>query len=95
MINFVNHKTAFYFRLLATDSVHAIIECIFFTQLTHTITKSFPYLRDTRQSNQIGDDTGNSDEDLLPPPEEFGPLVNDGGDEPFHGAELAVQTDEQ
>lgn len=52
-------------------------------------------LRNTRQSNQIRDDTSDGDEDLLPPPEEFGPLVDDRSDKPFHGAELAVQPDEQ
>lgn len=52
-------------------------------------------LRDTRKSNQIRDDTGDGDEDLLPPPEEFGPLVDDSSDKPFHGAELTVQPDKQ
>lgn len=52
-------------------------------------------LRDARDADQVRDDADDRDEDLLAPAEQVGPLVHHGRDEAFHGAELAVQPDEQ
>lgn len=53
------------------------------------------HLRNAREPDEVADQAGDGDEDFLPAAQQLGPLVDDGSDEPFHGAELAVQTDEE
>ncbi len=46
------------------------------------------HFRDSRQTNEIRDDTDDENEELLSLPQLFRPLVNARSDETFHRAEL-------
>lgn len=53
------------------------------------------YLGYARQANKVRYKTGDGYEYLLSFPQENWPLVHDGRHEPFHCAELGVETDEK
>lgn len=47
-----------------------------------------PYLCDVRESNHIGDETDDCDEDLSSAAKSSGKLIHQSSDEAFHGAKL-------
>lgn len=46
------------------------------------------YLGDVGEANEVGDETDDGNEDLLPGSQEVRILIHQGCDEPFHSAEL-------